>query len=924
MPVGGSASTARLVGRDSAVADLDRHLTAALGNRRQVVFVVGEPGIGKTSVVDRFQRQATGNAQLRAARGQCVEGFGSKEPYYPVLEALGQLVREMASRPIAEALATHAPTWMIQFRSLVRDDQRATLHREMLGATRERMVRELCEALEVITQTIPLILVLEDLHWADHSTLDLVSAIARRREPAKLLLLATFRPGDVIMSDSPLKALSNDLKLHRLSHEVALERLTESDVADYLVPAFAPARLPEGFARVIHRHSDGNPLFMTAMLDHLEQQGVLAREDGRWTLTVPLQEVDPGVPETLRQMLEMQLEHLTDTERRLLECASVAGQHFTAWAVTRMLGRDPAAVEEQCQALAEGQFIKLAGVRTLDGGALTLGYEFKHALYREVLYRRLSPTERVNFHRRLGEGLEGLHVPVRPEGAAEIAAHFEEGRNFERAVRYLMLAAENATNRHAYLESIGILEHAREVLEKVPGREQRLLESQILERIGDAHYTVGDVERSLETYDGMAANAARASLPIAEATALMRLAHPAAFVDSERCVAGCERAVRIAASINDRVLETHARLLASCWRIMIDGWRTEEAEACATSMAILRRMGAELPPYDQILYARVQIFGTAYAEACESAEGALLKLTEAHALWIRAKALSTKANALLFAGQLGDAHRTVAAGIELANKNENAPWLGILLSTLAWLHWETFDFPGLEALWNEVEQSAAASSGPRLWQRATANVAGGTMRILQGFADAQAGHHDRALRQFAEIRDRKPHPKFGLAWQRRMLAQLGLGEVWLARAEWTRATTEADALVSDATECGDGYLKARAWDLRARLALASAGPDAAQPYVQRALEIVTTFDLPLAAWRVHATAFEVYQHTNRAKADVHRSNAESIVLGLASSLAEVAPLRQSLLSAEPVRRLLEAKPNGNLHETFTSPLVQQS
>ena len=160
-------------------------------------------------------------------------------------------------------MATNAPTWLIQFPSLIRPDQQAALQREILGATRERMVRELCEALEVITQTMPLVIVLEDLHWVDHSTLDVISAIARRREPAKLLVLGTFRPADLILSESPLKALKQDLLLHRLSHEVELDRLRESDVADYLAAEFAPGDLPAGLAAVIHRHSDGNPLFMT-------------------------------------------------------------------------------------------------------------------------------------------------------------------------------------------------------------------------------------------------------------------------------------------------------------------------------------------------------------------------------------------------------------------------------------------------------------------------------------------------------------------------------------------------------------------------------------------------------------------------------------------------------------------------------------
>ena len=332
-----STATPRLVGRGSALAALDRFLTTALSGRRQVVFVVGEPGIGKTSLVDAFQHASAAKARVTVARGQSVEGFGGKEPYYPVLEAIGELARGPSKTLVVNTLTTIAPTWLIQFPSLIRVEQQAALQREILGATRDRMVRELCEALEVITQTIPLVLILEDLHWVDHSTLDVISAIARRREAAKLLVLGTFRPADLILTESPLKALKQDLLLHRLSHEVELERLEVSDVADYLAAQFAPGDLPPGLAPVIHRHSDGNPLFMTAMLDHLAQRGVLAEANGRWTMTVPLERVDPGVPETLKQMLEVQLRHLSDGEQHLLKCASVAGQHFTAWSVATML-----------------------------------------------------------------------------------------------------------------------------------------------------------------------------------------------------------------------------------------------------------------------------------------------------------------------------------------------------------------------------------------------------------------------------------------------------------------------------------------------------------------------------------------------------------------------------------------------------------
>ena len=527
-PAGVQPTPAKLVGRQSALTDLDDCLKIALRGQRRVVFVSGEAGVGKTSLVDAFQQRAESVRSARVVRGQSVEGFGGKEAYYPLLEAVGQLARGDAGREVVGTLARQAPTWIVQFPSLVRPEQYATLQREILGATRERMVRELCEALEAITRTTALVLILEDLHWADHSTVDLISAIARRREPAKLLVLGTFRPADLILSGSPLKTLKQDLLLHHLGSEVALERLREPDVADYLAAEFVGSELPPGLAAVIHRHSDGNPLFMTAMLDHLAQQGVLSQAGGRWRMTVPLEAVDPGVPETLRQMLEVQLQHLSREERQLLKCASVAGQHFTAWSIATMLASDSSDVEEQCAALAERQqFLKAGGPRELPGGALTFEYEFRHSLYREVLYRHLSPTQRVNFHRLLAQGLEGLRSAGEHEAAAEIALHFEEGREYERAVQYLMLAAENATRRYAHRESIEALEHARDLLPRIARERGPELDVQLLEKIGDSHYALGDMERSAATYHAMATHAADAGLLTAQANALMRLAHSA-------------------------------------------------------------------------------------------------------------------------------------------------------------------------------------------------------------------------------------------------------------------------------------------------------------------------------------------------------------------------------------------------------------
>src|SRR5258707_11968210 len=186
-------------------------------------------------------------------------------------------------------------------------------------------VREICEAFEVMAAQNPLVLILEDLHWVDASTLDLISALARRRVPAKLVVVGTYRPADVIISQSPLKALKQDLLVHHLCHEITVERLEEADVAEYLAVAFADSDFPSGLAELIHRNSGGNALFMTGIVRDIAERGSIVQEGGKWVLTAPLQDIYPGIPETLQQMLENQFEQLSAEEQRILETCSVAG-----------------------------------------------------------------------------------------------------------------------------------------------------------------------------------------------------------------------------------------------------------------------------------------------------------------------------------------------------------------------------------------------------------------------------------------------------------------------------------------------------------------------------------------------------------------------------------------------------------------------
>jgi predicted ATPase len=399
---------------------------------------------------------------------------------------------------------------------------------------------------------------------------------------------------DVILLQSPLKGLRQDLVMHKLCSEIALERLTEPDVAKYLSKEFPGSALPAGLAELVYRHSEGNPLFMTAIVSDLVKSGLLAETEGSWKLTAPLEQIVPDVPETLQQMLEIQVERLSEPEQRVLKSASVAGRRFSAWSVAAMLGAGVAETEETCERFSERQqFLRPGRASGVLGATQSAHYEFRHSLYREALYRRVPPAQRARLHRLLAEKAEELGPDTTLELASELALHFEQGREFERSARYLILSAENAARRYAHRDAAAILEHALGLLSGIAADPARDLEIEIREHISDARYAVGDLNGSAEADGTVVALAEQRGLKVAQVNALTRLARVMAFSDPDACVALCERAVQVCATHDDPLLQARTEMLAGTWHIITNGWSKQQADRCA---AARRKIGELLGP----------------------------------------------------------------------------------------------------------------------------------------------------------------------------------------------------------------------------------------------------------------------------------------------------------------------------------------
>jgi len=459
------AASARIVGRDAEAAALARAAHRARNGSRQVVFVTGDLGIGKTTLIEASLHRLCGEPAdgqtVWIGRGQCIEAHGRVEPYQPVLDALEQLAEAVGQERMEGALSRLAPLWKPHLPGFATGGQPAALS---AGAGQARMRRELLSLLEELGAEGLVVLVLEDLHWSDAATVDLIAALAARAQPARILLLASYRTVDATVQQHPVLALRAELVRKREVREIPLAALDAGAVLTYLRRRFG-GELDERAGAIVHTRSDGNPFAMVATADHLESDGRVVHTPGGWMFAAA-HAGEIALPETLRTVAEQQLATLAPFELEILEAASVAGLSFASQSLAAALEFDLAAVEEPCARLArQGRFLRDDGVAAWRDGTLGGAFAFTHVAYRDALYQRVAPARRALWHRRIGERLLASGVQ---DSDARLALHFERAGDLPRALEFHRRAAAAAAARFAPREAATSLRSALAVLARGP------------------------------------------------------------------------------------------------------------------------------------------------------------------------------------------------------------------------------------------------------------------------------------------------------------------------------------------------------------------------------------------------------------------------------------------------------------------------
>jgi DNA-binding winged helix-turn-helix (wHTH) protein/tetratricopeptide (TPR) repeat protein len=473
-----------IIGRQDELAKLAGWYSDAAEGERRLVFVSGEAGIGKTVFVKSFLDTIDPRVAFLGS-GQCVEQYGPGEPYMPILDAFSRLGQKSNGRLVIETLKKFAPTWLAQMPGLQTYGEPIREAGQPLELTKERMLREMIETIESLAAERPLVLFIEDLHWSDVSSLELISAIARRSEPARVLLIGTYRPVETLSGTHSLRLMKQELLVHHYCEELRLKLLQVEDIEKYLSLRFKSTdhRQLVAAARVLHERTDGNPLFILNVLDYLPEDDLFDQptiDDAESKKSIQGTRLE--VPLSIRKMIECNLERLNPREQAVLETASVAGNEFCASAVAAGIEWSEKEVEELCVSLSfREQFVAQTSEIVWPDGSVSAGFRFDHSLYQEVLYGLVPPFHRAQLHRLIAAREEAAYGQRSAELANELAHHYEQGNDKAKAVHYFRLAAERAVLRGAVVEAETHYSRALQLLAQLPETTERAVQELILQ-----------------------------------------------------------------------------------------------------------------------------------------------------------------------------------------------------------------------------------------------------------------------------------------------------------------------------------------------------------------------------------------------------------------------------------------------------------
>jgi tRNA A-37 threonylcarbamoyl transferase component Bud32 len=479
-----------VVGRGAEKDVLAACLDRAMDGRGSLLCISGEAGLGKTSLVECMI--ATEGA-FRVARGRCSERLAGADAYTPILESIQDLQKAESSGMVVRALRNLAYSWY------ARVNPGAVNHPVDRIQSSELLKEEYLAFLQQLTEDRPLILFLDDMHWADASTVDLLNFVATRIAETKIAVILTYRPSDLALAKHPFARVRSELIAHNLCTELPLDSLTQHDVRAYIETEFPVHRLPHEFITLVFERSGGVPLFMVEMLRDLCNRGTIRREAGEWGLTQSLREIGGDLPRSSAAVIERNIARLSNEERDVLSAAAAEGMEFHSAVLGEVLNEPTEEIEEALAGLDRNhRFVVAATERVFPDGTVTSAYRFVHVLYQRALFERLTATKRRRLSAAIAATLRRVFGTQTESIAARLAFLYRTARDPLRATECFGMAAGAAARFAAHREAADLARLGIETLQDLPAgplRDQTELSLRMLLGVSlMATRTYGDAE----------------------------------------------------------------------------------------------------------------------------------------------------------------------------------------------------------------------------------------------------------------------------------------------------------------------------------------------------------------------------------------------------------------------------------------------
>jgi tetratricopeptide (TPR) repeat protein len=699
--------------REEELRILQENLEAVSAGDVRIVCLTGEPGAGKTTLLQHFIAGIQAGQGTLVTFSACSQRLAGTDAFLPLLDSLDGLTRTGENAVLTQLLRLTAPTWYVQIAPLwsTADPGFASVLERARAASPERLKRELSSFIAHITAVFPLVIAIDDLHWADASTVEVVAYLLSRPELRRLLVVCAYRQTEMALSAHPFVAIRHELIKRRVLLEVPLRQLNREATAEYLDLVFPHNGFPTELADAVQVRSNGNPLFVSEIARHLIQRSVVHQREGQWCMDGSIDQVRDALPASIQSVIQRKLDQLDAEDRLLMMSASLQGMEFDSRLAAMAAGSRISDAEQRLASLAAVQsLVTLLGDSNAGDAVPGQRYAFVHVLYQEALQAAVTPARKAEWSRVIAHGLAELNKDNPSRVAADLAIHYETGREFEPAAQWFLRAARNAATVFANHEAADLCRRAIDSADRLepPLRNPLVLEAAMLQ--AELHLNVSEFENAVADF-GLAEKAAsgaglvesRVDAICGAALALFNLKRT-----SETRALGL-KALELGKLSTNETAVASAQIVLAMERMCMGDFDAAEALSTPALPMLQTRSRPPIPLHviEGVGYgAALHGWRLEYQEALPPCEWALEKARERGSIFHIVCLLFIRGLGLGNFGRLSDAMADLREAMQLSEINHERYWLPRLPNTLAWLHGEMFDIE--EALRLNLEGSVLA------------------------------------------------------------------------------------------------------------------------------------------------------------------------------------------------------------------------